>query len=214
MNFLRNHWFDLGGFLALLVLFFVYTHQPTLTPYELLMWISLMSLLAHQLEEYRIVGTFPGMLNKAVFKSTMPDRYPMNTNTAVYINVILGWPIYFLAAFFAEKAVWLGLASILVSLGNTVAHTFVFNLKGKTVYNAGMATSWVLFVPISYYFFTILYANRLVTTQDYLIGIPLGIIFNAVGILKTIDWLKDRNTAYVFPQRCLLPADRNLKANG
>lgn len=209
MPFLRKHWFDLGGVLALAVLLLLLFRWPILTDYQLLMWMNLVSLFAHQLEEYRVVGTFPGMINRVMFNSPMPDRFPLNTNTSFYINVVVGWGVYLLAALWAENAVWLGIAAILVSLGNTVAHTFLFNLKGKTFYNAGMATSWFLFVPITYSFFTLVSTHHLATTTDYLLGISLGILLNVVGILKMIDWLKDKNTPYIFPQRCLLPEDRH-----
>ncbi|HEY5464022.1 MAG TPA: HXXEE domain-containing protein [Hanamia sp.] len=172
------------------------------------MWLSLASLFFHQLEEYRIAGTFPGMMNRVMFKSDLPDRYPLNTNTALLINVIVGWLFYFLAAFFGKKAIWLGIATIMVSLGNFIAHTFLFNIKGKTFYNAGMITSWIFFAPCVYFFFYIIYSENLITPSDYLIGIPLGVIFNVIGIFKLIDWLKDKNTTYIFGQRNLLPKDR------
>ncbi|WP_461151493.1 HXXEE domain-containing protein [Spirosoma pulveris] len=208
MDFLRKHWFDLGAGIGLLTSLWVCREFVHLTTYQVVMWVSLLSLFAHQVEEYRLVGTFPGMVNKVMYRSPMPDRYPLNTNTALYINAFVGWGTYFLAAWLAEKAVWLGMATILVSLGNTVAHTFVFNIKGRTFYNAGMATSWLLFVPISYSFFTLINRHHLATMSDYLLGILLGLFLNVVGILKPIDWLKDPDTDYSFPQRCLLPADR------
>jgi hypothetical protein len=208
MNFLRKSWFDLGGGFALIVLLYLAFNYPHLSPYQLLMWLSLVSLFFHQLEEYRIVGTFPGMVNSVMFKSDMPDRYPLNMNSALYVNVFAGWLTYFLAAIFAEKAIWLGLATILVSVGNTIAHTLVFNGLGKTVYNAGLATSWLFFAPVVYFFFFITHGEGLITLTDYLIGIPLGIAFNVVGILKLINWMKDRDTPYVFSKRFLLPKDR------
>lgn len=208
MNTLRKHWFDIGGVLAVLVLGFILIKYETLSRYELLMWLSLVSLFFHQLEEYRIAGTFPGMINTAMYKSDMPDRYPLNTNTSLIVNVVVGWLFYFLAAAFAEKAVWLGLATIIVSLGNTISHTTVFNIKGKTLYNAGLVTSWLLFVPRIYFFFPIVYADRLITTTDYVMGIPLGAALNVVGIIKLIDWMADKNTNYIFEQRNLLPRDR------
>ena len=210
MNTFRKHWFDLAGFFAIVLLFFVFKNYNSLTDYELLMWLSLASLFFHQLEEYRIAGTFPGMMNHVMFHSEMPDRYPLNTNTALIVNVVVGWLFYFLAAFFGEKAIWLGMATILVSLGNFIAHTFLFNIKGKTFYNAGMITSWIFFAPCVYFFFKIIYAGNLVTNTDYLIGIPLGIVLNVVGVLKMIDWLKDKNTKYIFEQRNLLPQDRKI----
>ena len=208
MNFLRKHWYDLGGLLAIIIIIGLFFFHATLTNYQLLMWLSLVSLFFHQLEEYRIVGTFPGMVN-SLFKSKMPDRYPLNTNTSFYVNVAIGWTIYFLAAILAEKAIWLGIATIIVSIGNIVAHTTLFNIKGKTIYNAGMATSWLLFVPCAYFFFSIIHTNHLATTTDYFIGIALGIILNVVGVLKLIDWLADENTIYAFEERNLLPKDRN-----
>lgn len=209
MNFLRKHWFDTGAVLAVVVIIFIWFNYGILSRYQLLMWLSLTSLFFHQLEEYRIVGTFPGMVNKVMYNSDMPDRYPLNSNTSLYINVFVGWSFYFMAALFAEKAIWLGMATILISIGNTVAHTLLFNIKGKTLYNAGMATSWLFFAPAGYYFFNIIHNMHLVTLKDYYIGIPLGVALNVVGILKLIDWMKNRNTRYFFPKRCLLLADRN-----
>ncbi|MEO7119635.1 MAG: HXXEE domain-containing protein [Ginsengibacter sp.] len=210
MDTLRKHWYDLGGILSVIVLVYFFTDAKQLTAYELLMWLSLISLFFHQLEEYRIAGTFPGMMNKVMFHSNLPDRYPLNTNTALIVNVIVGWLFYFLAAFFGEKAIWLGLATMLVSAGNFIAHTFLFNIKGKTFYNAGMITSWIFLAPCVYYFFHIVYANNLITTSDYLAGVPLGIALNVIGVLKLIDWLKDKNTHFVFEQRNLLPQDRKI----
>ena len=173
------------------------------------MWLSLVSLFFHQLEEYRIVGTFPGMINKVVFKSEKPDRYPLNTNTAFLINIMEGWLLYFLAAIFAEKAMWLCIATLMISFGNIIAHTFLFNIKGKTFYNAGMITCWLLFAPIIYCFFKITSNTNLISLQDYIIGITLGAIINIFGVLKLIQWLAHKQTNYIFPQRNLLPQDRN-----
>ncbi len=208
MNLLRKYWYDLGAFLSIIVCIYVFKNYDSLTNYQNLMWLSLVSLFLHQLEEYRIVGTFPGMVNSVMFKSKMPDRYPLNANTSFYVNVVVGWTSYLLAAILAEKAVWLGIATIMVSIGNTVAHTTVFNIKGKTFYNAGLATSWLLFVPCALYFVSTIHTNNLATITDYFIGIAFGIILNIVGILKLIDWMADENTTYIFPNRNLLPKDR------
>ena len=90
MNFLRRNWYDLGAFLSVLVSVYVFINYSTLTNYQTLMWLSLVSLFFHQLEEYRIAGTFPGMVNTVMYKSKMPDRYPLDTNTAFYVNVVVG----------------------------------------------------------------------------------------------------------------------------
>jgi len=208
MDFLRKHWFDLGGILSGFVLLSIFCFSTSMDDYDRLMWLSLVSLFWHQLEEYRIVGTFPGMINRSMFHSDTPDRYPLNTNTSLIVNVLVGWLFYFLAALIGKNGVWLGIATMLVSLGNIFAHTFAFNIKGKTIYNAGMATSWLLFAPIVYFFIQLLVENHLATATDFWIGIPLGIILNVLGILKMITWLADKNSPYAFEQRQLLPKDR------
>ena len=212
MKFITRHWYDAGAVLSIGVLVCLFQAKD-LSNYDYVMWLSLVSLFWHQLEEYRIVGTFPGMVSRVMYQSDLPDRYPLNALTSAYINVLVGWLSYLLAALLGKDAVWLGIATILVSLGNTVAHTIVFNVKGKTFYNAGLATCWLFFVPCIYFFFATIHKEQLVTVTDYLIGVPLGIVLNVVGILKLIDWFADRETKYVFDQRNVLPVDRKASKN-
>jgi len=109
MNFLRGHWFDIGGVLGVICLSTVIIFLKYLSAYQLLMWLSLISLFFHQMEEYRIAGTFPGMINRVMFKSKLPDRYPLNTNSAFIINVVIGWTCYVAAAVAGAHAIWLSL---------------------------------------------------------------------------------------------------------
>lgn len=204
MNFMRLHWFDVGLVFALVTGgMLLFSHLP---PLSSLLWVSLISLFLHQFEEYRYPGYFPGMMNTVMFASKQPDRYPLNTNTALIVNVLVGWLLYVLAALLADRALWLGIATILVSVGNFFAHALLFNIKGKTLYNPGMLTAILLFAPIALYFGYLLIQGNLATPTDWIVGIMLGIALNVVGILKLIDWLKDENTKYIFPKRFLLPA--------
>ncbi|HRP17208.1 MAG TPA: hypothetical protein PL128_04360, partial [Ginsengibacter sp.] len=98
MNLLRRHWYDLGGALAIITLPLVYSFRAGLSDYQLLMWLNLVTLFLHQIEEYRLPGTFPGMINSAMFHSDTPDRYPLNTQTSFIVNVSIGWTLYLLAA--------------------------------------------------------------------------------------------------------------------
>jgi len=210
MNFMRQHWFDVGLVLALGVsLALLFT---TLTPISLLLWISLIALFIHQFEEYRFPGYFPGMVNLTLFASKQPDRYPLNTNTAFIVNVIVGWVFYFLAAVLGEQAIWLGIATMLVSVGNSIAHTVLFNLKGKTFYNPGMITADILFLPITVAFFWFILQANMVTIPEWVGGVGLGIALNYIGIVKLIDWLKDKQTAYIFPKRCLPPTTKAVQS--
>lgn len=93
---------------------------------------------------------------------------------------------------------------MLVSLGNFIAHTFLFNIKGKTFYNAGMLTSWLFFAPLVCFFFYDIHTNHLASGLDYVVGLILGIALNVFGILKPITWLADANSKYAFPRWNLL----------
>ena len=206
LNLFRYHWFDLALILSIALGTAIFITQPT--GMTLLLWLSLGSLFLHQVEEWRFPGYFPGMANAVMFKSDMPDRYPLNANSGMLINVVLGWGGYLLAALFWKQAMWLAIAAILVSVGNVFAHTIIFNIKGKTLYNPGLLTSWLLFVPIVYFFFRLVISEDLASPLDCMIGTGLGITLNYFGVYKMILWLADRNTPYVFPKRFLSPKDR------
>jgi len=159
MNFIRKHWYDIGAVCSVPILIVLYLHHTTLTVYQLIMWLSLVSLLWHQAEEYRIAGTFPGMVNRVMYNSLMPDRFPLNTQTAVMVNVGMGWTFYLLAAIAGEKAVWLGIATILVSAGNTIAHTTVFNIKGKHGIMPASPQAGCSLCPVSVFSFALFISN-------------------------------------------------------
>ena len=202
MNWLRHHWFDLAPFLAVIILIGLYVFQ--IQGLSLLLWINMVALLFHQFEEYRYPGYFPGMLNVVMYRSKFPDRFPLNAQTSFIVNVLIGWTTYLLAALYGSYLLWLAIAAILISAGNVIAHCFLFNLKGNTFYNPGQLTSILLFIPISIFFFYFLITRNLGSTFDYFFGISLGVLLNVVGILKTIDWMKDEYSSYPFEQRQLL----------
>lgn len=211
MTFLRLHWFDLGGFIAVAAGIWLSLIWVDVGWYERLCWLSLIALCGHQLEEYRVVGTFPGMLNGTVFGSDRPDRFPLNTNTALIINVGIGWTFYLGAVAAGQHAIWLGIATMCVNFGNAIAHLIVFNIKGRTLYNPGMATGTLFFLPLVVFFAIVVVRSDLTTATDWIIGIALGIALNVFGLVKLLLWLADRNTPWAFPQRCLLPADRDAQ---
>lgn len=203
MDWLRRHWFDAGAALALLVLGGVALAGPALSPLAAVLWISLATLFLHQFEEYRFPGTFPGMMNLALSRSDHPERYPLNAQTALVVNVGVGWTSYLLAALFAERAIWLGIATILVSFGNVVAHTLLFPIRGRLRYNAGAFTAVILFLPVIAVFFRILIASRVASPLDWGAGAVLGVLLNGVGIVMVIEWMKDPNSPFAFDRRMI-----------
>jgi hypothetical protein len=205
MNFFRNHWFDIGFVFGCAAAGYMIFNPGIFGSLKFILWFNFASLFFHQFEEYRYPGYFPGMINEKLFQSKTSDRYPLNTNSALVVNVVLGWTVYFLAVLIGERYIWFAIGVTLISVGNFFAHTIMFNIKAKTFYNPGMLTSILLFLPGAGYFSYCIIKNNLVSPSDFVIGIILGFIFNYFGIIKIIEWMKDKNTEYIFPSRCLPP---------
>lgn len=201
MQILRNHWYDLGGILAVITSIYLVINFYDFTYYKIIVYINLISLFLHQLEKFRVIGTYPEMINATLYNSDFPDRYPLNTQTALINNIGIGWLFYMAAAVLVESAVWLGIATILLSFGSFIAHVFFFNIKGGTFFNAGMITSILQYLPVTLVFFWIVIDQSYASLPDYLIGIPLGVMLNYLYYLKMTEWLKDRDTNYTFPVR-------------
>lgn len=198
MNFFRDHWFHVGAIIAVIFSIYLVFNADTLSSFRILLSISFIGLLVHQFEEYVLPGHFPRMINTVMFHSKTPDRYPLNPNTALLINVLLGWLLYILAIIFAQHAVWLAVASIMISVGNVIAHTFLFNIKGKTFYNPGMATALGILLPTTIFLFQFVIQTNLLNTADFIVGLILGIILNYFGVLRMITLLAKKNTPYRF----------------
>lgn len=208
LNTFRLHWFDFGIILAVLLSIGLIITRPQ--GMELLMWLSFGSLLLHQTEEWRFPGYFPGMLNVAMFKSQTPDRYPLNANSGMIINVVIGWGSYLLAALLWDRMMWLAIATLIVSAGNIVAHTFIFNFKGKTLYNPGLITSWLCFFPIICEFFILTNSKNLISIGDWVLGLTAGALLNYFGVYHMVEVMANRHTEYVFPKRFLVPEKTSL----
>jgi len=198
MDYFRRHWYQVGFVIAIILSGSLIIWHTHISDFRVLLSISLITLLIHQFEEYQLPGYFPRMLNTAIFRSQQPDRFPLNTNTALVINVGLGWLLYILAIFLGQNAIWLAISTIVISAGNVIAHVFVFNIKGKTVYNPGMLTSLVLFLPMTAYFFVFLSMRHLIYPSTFIVGVLLGLLVNYFGVIRLITILGKKDTTYIF----------------
>ncbi len=205
MRFAERHWFDVGAMLGLALFIWLIIVGSTMDTITLILWISLLTLFAHQFEEWRWPGWFPGMLNVVLFRSDDPWRFPLNVRSGFVVNVVVGWGSYLLAALFGERALWLAMATILVSVGNCVLHLIVIPIRGRIPYNPGMATSLVLFLPVSVWFFVTVWSSM--SVGDVVVGLLLGIVLNVGGVIGVIRALEDPD-APPFEDRQVVPAQR------
>jgi hypothetical protein len=199
MRFMDRHWFDVGGVLGVLLAAWLIAAGPSMSPLALVLWISLLTLFAHQVEEWRWPGWFPGMLNVVLFRSKDPWRYPLNPRSGLVVNVAVGWVSYLLAALLAEGALWLALATILVSVGNSVLHLIVIPIRRRMAYNPGMATSLLCFVPVTVWFFIV--AWPMMTLLDFVLGSIVGVVLNAGGVIGLIRIMANPDAAPFEPRQ-------------
>ena len=209
MRFAERHWFDVGAVFGIVLAIWLIVSGSGLDTITLILWISLLTLFAHQVEEWRWPGWFPGMLNVVLFRSENPATFPLNVRSGLVVNVVVGWAGYLLAALLGANALWLAMATILVSVGNCVLHLLVIPIRGRMPYNPGMATALFLFLPVSVWFF--IEAWPLMSVADIVIGLLLGVALNVGGVIGVIRLLEDPN-APAFEDRQVQPALRYARS--
>jgi Protein of unknown function with HXXEE motif len=199
MSFLRKNWYYLGGilFLALAVVIGLCGRQ--IAPLRLILLVSFMALLLHQLEEYALPGGFPAVFNIGwQGEKEAPDRYPLNRMSCLCVNVFTAYPFYLLPVLF-PGLVWLGLAQILFGMvGQLIVHGIVINRKLHTLYNPGLGVVLLLHVPIGVYYIRYLYAHELVQPWHWLAGILCMGLGALVMIALPIKLFEDKHSPYPF----------------
>jgi hypothetical protein len=121
----------------------------------------------HQIEEHLWPGGFRQFTDARMFHSG-DDNWPVNIDGVALVNTAYVWLPVALAAIFPQTLRWVGLGWIGLTLINGVIH-IVTTLRLR-VYNPGLVTSIVLFLP-----FTI-YALALGVERGTLTGGDVGLI--------------------------------------
>ena len=170
MNYIRNHWYHIGGIILAILAAWLLIIKPDLSTIQYLLILNFMALLAHQFEEYQLPGGAPSIINRVVYnEEQLADRYPGNTLSIMLVNTI-AWGIY-IVSIFLPNIIWLGLGTILFSLFQLLGHGFEMNIKLKTWYNPGLATTVFLFVPLGAFFISYATSYSLLTGMDWLLAI-------------------------------------------
>lgn len=190
MNFLQKHWFDVGLILAVPVGIYVWATWGHNSLLQNILWINGMALFVHHFEEHRFPGKMYRMVVNMLFHKESSEVDSEMSNLELIVNVLTGWLACFLAAIFAGRANWLGIAAVMIAVGNFFAHAIYFNLKEKRIYNPGMITAIGLFLPVSIIFFMVIIQSGSASRAEWIAGLTLGIILNMVGIVQLFEWLK------------------------
>jgi hypothetical protein len=164
---------------------------------QMLSALNLAALLVHQYEEYEDPGYFPGQFNGGLFHSDKPERYPLNSNVAMIINVPLGYTFYALLVVFPKKR-WLGLAPVLFGFGQAVGHGLVFNQLAHDRYSPGFLASLFLHVPIGIQYLRALKDEASIERSDWRKARLSAIAFAASSVAAPNIVLRDKNSPYTF----------------
>ncbi|OMF39176.1 MULTISPECIES: HXXEE domain-containing protein [Paenibacillus] len=202
MDFLRKYWQDAGAIIGVVVCIVLLMNPAILLDITGMLWLSFVAILFHQFEEYRWPGYFAGLFNNVMFKSDTPDHYPLNTQSAMIINVAIAYVFYLLPVWFPQ-VVWLGLAPVFMGFFQVVWHGIVVNIKAKTLYNPGLITALFLHVPVGIWYIHEIVKQDIPTAIDWIAGTIYFVFAVYIFIIKGNIWLKKSDSPYSFSKQQL-----------
>ncbi len=198
MSVIRRHWYEAGLVIALLTVVYVALTWRQSDSVRNLLLLNFAALLIHQFEEYGWPGGEPAIMNMVLQKSSAPDRFPLNQNSAMVVNVLAAYGFYLLPAFF-PSIIWLGIAPTMFGFGQFVIHGIVTNKKLHSFYNPGLAAVVFLHFPIGAYYIYYVSSHHLATRWDWILGVGYTVAFVYIALVKmTYSWLADPNSRFVF----------------
>jgi hypothetical protein len=198
MNWYRRNWYTVGLFIGAAAVVLVAVEWQRWELLQRLLLLNFAALLFHQFEEYGWPGGEPAIMNRVIQPSANPDRYPLNQNSAMVINVFVAYPFYLVPVFF-PNLIWLGLAPVLFGMMQIVMHGILTNVKLKTLYNPGLLAVALGHIPIGVYYIYIIESRNLATVWDWVFGVAYLMAFVGIAMRKlTYSWLADRDSPYPF----------------
>jgi hypothetical protein len=202
MNFLRKNWYTIGGGLFIVLAIVLAIFWNDMSVLRKLMGISFMALLVHQFEEYGWPGGFPAVMNIAWQPGEgRPDRFPLNRNTSLFVNVFIAYPFYILPILFPALT-WLGLAQVFFGMAQFGVHGILINKKMHSLYNPGLFAVVFLHWPIGIYYIWYVVVNGLVQWWMWPVALVSVGAVAFLGVNMPVNhWFKDQNSPYPFSEK-------------
>jgi Protein of unknown function with HXXEE motif len=196
MQWYRRNWYYVGTVVTAAALVYLAARWDSLDTIQRMLLVGFALVPLHEFEEYGWPGGEPAIMNKVIQPSDRPDRYPLNQNSAMVVNVAW-YPFAFVALLFPD-AHWLGLGTLLFWVGQFVIHGIVTNKKLHTVYNPGSLTM-LLGIALLVYYVSYVESHDSLSVWDWVGGIAVMASFAVVFLMKmTYSWLADENSPYPF----------------
>ena len=149
--------------------------RGTPTSTQSLFFALLVIYMLHQTEEHLWPGGFRQFANARVFKSGNDD-WPVDIGGVALVNIGWVWLPVGAAALMPSTLYWVGLGWIGLTLVNAITH-IVSSIRFR-IYNPGLVTSIVLFVPFTVWFLAIEHARGALSGADIAVTLLLGIVLH------------------------------------
>lgn len=200
MSFIRRHWYEGGAVVAVGTVVWLTLAWQDLGVLQRLLLLNFVVLLIHQYEEYGWPGGLPAILNMVIMPSPTPNRYPLNQNSSMVVNLLAVYGFYLVPVFF-PTVIWLGLGPVLYGLFQLVFHGVMVPRKLRCIYNPGLAMVVLGHIPVAVCYFYYIHAEGLVSVWDWVFGFAYMAAFHYVCLLKlTYSWLADRDSPFPFAE--------------
>ena len=193
MRWYRDNWFWFGGVLFIIEAAILLIWGGEMDMLLIFMILSVMALHIHQFEEYAIPGGFPVFNNVAFLgEKEIPDRYPLSRKGAFVCNVCCMYPVYALGLIFHQH-IWVVLCIMLFGVTQFLVHGIVINKKAGTIYNPGLASVVVLFIPLCIAYIMYIYSNFTVGLLDWVLAVVFIPVVGFVCLLLPMNKTSDRD---------------------
>ena len=193
----RENWPRVGAVLGMGIAGATALASKKLSRPQTLAALNLAALTVHQYEEYEDPGFFPGQFNGGILHSEEPDRYPLNTNTALIVNVPLAYTFYALPIVLPKHRT-LGLAPVLFGFLQAVGHGTAFPRLAGARYSPGFIASILLHVPIGAAYLHAADNQEPLKRSDLAKAMALNFAFALTSIAGPNLALKHKDSPYRF----------------
>jgi hypothetical protein len=147
--------------------------------------------MVHQVEEHLWPGGFRQFTNAHIFRSG-DENWPVSMGGVALVNVGFVWVPLALAVLFPRPLRWVGLAWIGLTLVNALTH-IVASLRFR-VYNPGLVTAVLLFLPFAIWALGTEAANGLLSGGEVALILVLGVLLHVpVALVFVVPYLKHRH---------------------
>ncbi len=189
MKWLYENWYKSTIFIAIYILLVLLLFVLETDFALFLIWIQFVVYLLHQFEEYILPGGFVKFFNHKILGSTQ-DNYPLDEVASFWINIPIIFIAYPLSAILAGSIdISIGIWTAYFSIINAISHVGMF-FKHK--YNPGFIVSLFLNIPIGIYTIHYFYAQNIISINDHLIGLLIGIFIQAIVMIYGFKILKPK----------------------